>query len=263
VFLAPAKAKKIHFEFALGLDNYIESKDKESNTNVCKFKVLSGDVIEEREEVEGGEKEKGIISLHFNGKLLTIIVNKDDKEIERISFQAVSGRPQKKSNNKHYFTYEKERQMLKSEGPIPEGEYYITPLSENIDDGVQYWNQIGYWQRLKSNLGGGQWRGGTSAWGTIRIPIQPKTKTLTNAQEQTITRGDFFIHGGAEAGSAGCIDLLDKNELFFDKLLHYVEQYKDEILDNQGKIPLIVKYEDNTTMECDANRYTKYCKPID
>ena len=37
VFLAPAKAKKIHFEFALGLDNYIESKDKESNTNVCKF----------------------------------------------------------------------------------------------------------------------------------------------------------------------------------------------------------------------------------
>ena len=55
VFLAPAKAKKIHFEFALGLDNYIEGKDKESNTNVCKFKVLSGDVIEEREEVEGGD----------------------------------------------------------------------------------------------------------------------------------------------------------------------------------------------------------------
>ena len=55
VFLAPAKAKKIHFEFALGLDNYIESKDKESNTNVCKFKVLSGDVIEEREEVERGD----------------------------------------------------------------------------------------------------------------------------------------------------------------------------------------------------------------
>lgn len=39
--------------------------------------------------------------------------------------------------------------------------------------------------------------------GTIRIPIQTKTKTLTNAQEQTITREDFFIHGGAEAGSAG------------------------------------------------------------
>ena len=55
VFLAPAKAKKIHFEFALGLDNYIEGKDKESNTNVCKFKVVSGDVIEEREEVEGGD----------------------------------------------------------------------------------------------------------------------------------------------------------------------------------------------------------------
>ena len=73
VFLAPAKAKKIHFEFALGLDNYIESKDKESNTNVCKFKVLSGDVIEEREEVEGDnletqeqDKQKQILEVYFS-----------------------------------------------------------------------------------------------------------------------------------------------------------------------------------------------------
>ena len=75
-------------------------------------------------------------------------------------------------------------------------------------------------------------------------------------------RGDFFIHGGVQAGSAGCIDLWDKNELFFDKLLDYVKRYKDEILKNQGKIPLVVKYEDNTTMECDSDFYTKYCKPI-
>lgn len=68
---------------------------------------------------------------------------------------------------------------------------------------------------------------------------------------------------GAEAGSAGCIDLWKNNNEFFRILLEYVEQYKDEILDNQGKIPLIVKYEDNTTMECDDSLYTKYCKPID
>ncbi|WP_104717770.1 hypothetical protein [Helicobacter trogontum] len=66
VFLAPAKAKKIHFEFALGLDNYIESKDKESNTNVCKFKVLSGDVIEEREEVESLEAKENQESIQGN-----------------------------------------------------------------------------------------------------------------------------------------------------------------------------------------------------
>ncbi|EDO7990867.1 DUF2778 domain-containing protein, partial [Campylobacter coli] len=206
---------------------------------------------------------KGIISLHFNGKLLTIIVNKDDKEIERISFQAVSGSPQEKSNGKHYFTYEKERQMLKSEGPIPEGEYYITPLSENIDDGVQYWDKIGKLDKIFGYIGRGKWGGRIYDWGTIRIPIQPKTKTLTDSQGHTVTRGDFFIHGGAEAGSAGCIDLWKNNNEFFRILLEYVERYKDEILKNQGKIPLVVKYEDNTTMECDSNFYTKYYKPID
>ena len=80
VFLAPAKAKKIHFEFALGLDNYIESKDKESNTNVCKFKVLSGDVIEEREEVEGGERTDTIQIFNKEGIYLFSIERKDRTE---------------------------------------------------------------------------------------------------------------------------------------------------------------------------------------
>lgn len=179
----------------------------------------------------------------------------------------MSGRPQK-INGKHYFTYEKERQILESEGPIPEGEYYITPLSKNVDDGVQEWDKIGIWQQLKSTLGGGQWAGGTPAWGTIRIPIQPKTITLTDSKGNTITRNNFFIHGGAAAGSAGCIDLWDKNEMFFEKFLNYVEQYKDEILKNQGKIPLIVKYEDSTKVECDnvvlfnQGIDTNYCKPV-
>ena len=219
VFLAPAKAKKIHFEFALGLDNYIESKDKESNTNVCKFKVLSGDVIEEREEVEGGEKEKGIISLHFNGKLLTIIVNKDDKEIERISFQAVSGSPQEKSNGKHYFTYEKERQMLKNEGPIPEGEYYID--INKISEVPTY--------RLDRQY----------SWGVKNVPIE-----LNN--QETYGRYGFYIHGSWSAGSAGCIDLWDKNEMFFDKLIKLSKKF------NVNRIPLVVEYKD-LIMECSKN----------
>ena len=44
----------------------IESKDKESNTNVCKFKVLSGDVIEEREEVESLEAKENQVSIQGN-----------------------------------------------------------------------------------------------------------------------------------------------------------------------------------------------------
>ena len=203
-----------------------------------------------------------VISLHFNGKLLRIIVNKSGKEVERIAFQAVSGRPQK-VGDKYYFTYEKERQMLKSERPIPEGEYYITPLSENINDGVQEWDNLTNIDKLLAYTGRGKWGGRIYDWGTIRIPIQPKIVTLTDSKGQLITRNNFFIHGGAEAGSAGCVDLWDKNELFFEKFLHYVEKYKEEILNNQGKIPLIVKYENNTIMECDNDFYTKYCKPID
>ena len=54
------------------------------------------------------------------------------------------------------------------------------------------------------------------------------TKILTDSKGQAVTRNNFFIHGGAEAGSAGCIDLWDKNELFFEKFLHYVEKHKGE-----------------------------------
>ncbi len=78
-------------------------------------------------------------------------------------------------------------------------------------------------------------------------------KTIIDSKGQTIIRLNFFICIRVEARSARCIDLWDKNELFFEKLLHYVEQYQDEILKNQGKIPLVVKYENNTTMECDNN----------
>lgn len=184
--------------------------------------------------------------------------------MESKNTQAVSGRPQE-IDGKHYFTYEKERQMLENEGAIPEGEYYITPLSENVDDGVQELslasNIVGSVSWILSKFGArkrGAFYGGSYAWGKIRIPIQPKTITLTDSKGNIITRKDFFIHGGADAGSAGCIDLWDKNELFFEKFLGYVEEYKNDILKNDGKIPLGVKYEDSAKVECGSN--LKYCK---
>jgi len=209
--------------------------------------------------------------LEFNGKMLTIIVRESDS-IQRISFQAVSGKPQA-INGKYYFTYEKERQMLEGEGAIPEGEYYITPLSENVDDGVQEWDKIGVEQKVGGWLSFvgkkiGSWAKATPAWGTIRIPIQPKEITLKDSKGNVIIRNNFFIHGGAAAGSAGCIDLWENNNSFFKILLEYTEKYKDKILKNQGKIPLIVKYEDSTKVECDnvdlfgQSIDTKYCKPV-
>ena len=195
------------------------------------------------------------IALKFDGEFLSILINGKMKH----SFQAVSGEAQK-MNDKYYFTYEKERQMLKNEGPIPEGEYFITPLSENEDDSVQEWNKIGFWQQLKSKLGGGQWAKATPAWGKIRIPIQPKIKIVINFQGKEVVRNDFFIHGGVEAGSAGCIDLWKNNDDFFKVFLEYVEKHKKDILLNQGKIPLTVKYKNNIKVECDNSTFTKHCK---
>ena len=43
-----------------------------------------------------------------------------------------------------------------------------------------------------------------SAGGSHRITIHPYDDTATYG------RGGFFIHGGAEAGSAGCIDLTSR-----------------------------------------------------
>lgn len=62
----------------------------------------------------------------------------------------------------------------------------------------------------------------------------------------------YLICRDLKAGSAGCIDLWKNNNEFFRILLEYVEQYKDKILKNQGKIPLIVEYESSTKVECDS-----------
>jgi len=42
IFLAPAKIKRIEFEFANGIDNIIEERDKDENKdNVCKIVLIN------------------------------------------------------------------------------------------------------------------------------------------------------------------------------------------------------------------------------
>ena len=155
------------------------------------------------------------IALKFDGEFLSILINGKMKH----SFQAVSGEAQK-MNDKYYFTYEKERQMLKNEGPIPEGEYFITPLSENEDDSIQVLKPSDEFVGLTSGAINsllqfatlptkkfGKFYGGSYAWGKTRIPIQPKIKIIINSQGKSVIRDNFFIHGGISVGSAGCIDL--------------------------------------------------------
>lgn len=158
------------------------------------------------------------LSLYFNGKFLIFKVIEKDK-ILKFSYKAVSGRALK--NGK--FDYSKERQKMKSEGPLPEGEYYINPQE------IQYSENRTKIDKLKGSIGRGTMPGGEYSWGKGRIWIKPSEVYIDG-----ILRNNFSIHGGREEGSAGCIDLTNNDVDFFRK----IEQYRKE----STKIKLFVKY---------------------
>jgi len=83
-------------------------------------------------------------------------------------------------------------------GPIPPGLYYLLP-SEISQGGF-----------LRNLLGD---------WGKYRVPLHPFRNT------ETYNRSNFFLHGGKKPGSAGCIDIGDKDtELFplLEKLENFI-----------------------------------------
>ena len=118
----------------------------------------------------------------FDGKKFTLYEN--DKPI--ISWDAVSGAKGYQSP---------EYQHIKDKGTIPEGTY-VARQSE-----LQFYKDITWDNRLRSAVGFGTWRGGTDSWGESRVWLEPSKET------NTYDRSGFSVHGGAEPGSAGCIDL--------------------------------------------------------
>ena len=176
------------------------------------------------------------ISLYFDGLHLTMIINNLSGK-QTYTFQAVSGRGIER-NSSLYFQYNHEREFIENGGPIPRGIYYITPLSSNPDNSIQF---ISISEELVGSIYSlfGQKKtsfpGGSYAWGSVRVPIQPKTKEITNGNKY-VTRKNFFIHGGAKAGSAGCIDLFRDNNHFFSTLIEYSKLFRSD------KIPLEVDY---------------------
>lgn len=125
--------------------------------------------------------------LYFNGDYLVLLGPKTNTP-----FPAVSG----SRNDKGLFDYSVERQKVPFKGPIPEGDYWIQPS--------QMWEN-GLFKR-----------GSRIAWGNFRLTIHPYPATATHG------RGGFFIHGGSNPGSAGCIDLT----MYMDK---FVEKLKQEL----------------------------------
>ena len=141
------------------------------------------------------------VFLFFNGSHL---VSSDGI----LLLNAVSGKPIKEDNKyqrfyDHYektsyrtFDYSYDRQGMKNEGGIPHGLYYI--ISE--EERSAYSSPI-------SHLSG------YSSWGKYSWSLHPdKNTNLRN-------RSGFFIHGGSEFGSGGCIDLRRQDRAFRDYLL--------------------------------------------
>ena len=76
----------------------------------------------------------------------------------------------------------------RGEGPIPPGEY--TADSDDLSD--------------PSSLGDIA-RNTLGDWGDFRVPLEPRQGTDVK-DEDGKDRDGFFLHGGSEEGSAGCID---------------------------------------------------------
>ena len=113
----------------------------------------------------------------------------------------------------------KEFQGAKDQGPIPEGRWRVR------QDRYQKFDDIPLRKQLEALFGRGTWPGGTDSWGRNRIWIEPLPGT------QTLGRRDFSIHGGADPGSAGCVDLT-----------HQMPEFTKHFRDYGADMDLVIRY---------------------
>ena len=172
----------------------------------------------------------------FDGQYMTLVENYGNNSVVR-RMPAVSGR----QNEDGSFSYSKERQHMKNEGPIPEGRHNIELSS------IRYVKDAGFFNRAASVATDlynavaartplptidkvGAFPGGDRlAWGegSVDIKLDPQVARETE-------RDGLTVHGGWFPGSAGCIDLVDNDKEFFKQL----ERFRDK----RDEIPLIVDY---------------------
>ena len=62
--------------------------------------------------------------------------------------------------------------------------------------------------------------GGREAWGNHRILLEAEKETYTNG------RSGFFVHGGNNPGSNGCVDLTDS----MDEFTRWFRGYGNDIM---------------------------------
>ena len=144
------------------------------------------------------------------GECVTFVFDGEFLSGIEFSCEAVSGKPikieSKGGTTKKIFNYSKERQKLKNEGSLPEGEYTFTPFIEgNIYKSSRH---------VIRNPG----------WGNYSWELKPKLGTITHG------RGGFFIHGGWYWGSAGCIDIKEMDKAFNNHMERIIKENKSMCL---------------------------------
>ena len=162
--------------------------------------VMQYDVYDKNGKVVSSQTLNGVkFGLVFNGTELTQL--RADGTMRTIP--AVSGRVS------GWGEVHPGMQADRGRGPIPAGQYSFNPRD------IQ---SIPAADRLLGLVGRRGWPGGTHAWGSQRVFLNPGDGT------NTYGRSGFSIHGGASPGSAGCIDLCDMVNTFFSEIPRDVDQ---------------------------------------
>lgn len=99
-----------------------------------------------------------------------------------------------------------EHQALKDAGPLPEGTWLARQSR---------FERMGVYGSVAGWTGRGTWPGATASWGRFRVWLEPVGSTAT------YERSGFSIHGGINAGSAGCVDLTQNIDEFARYFLAY------------------------------------------
>ena len=176
----------------------------------------------------------GLDKFVYDGNKLCRISD-DGKDCKKC-WEAISGHADENGN----YDFSKERQKVRSEGPIPEGEYLI-PSNKTKDPGERGNWDLEDWEYRRKN----RWpwqvkleKRGPVAWGRNFGRLEPKPGT------ETYGRHSFNIHGGTSKGSAGCIDMGNNEKEFFEELRRDFAK--------EGEATVIVDYSGASSKACEC-----------
>lgn len=176
--------------------------------------------------------------LLFDGQFLKFITN--GRTVRQ--WNAWSGRTKwNAATDEHRKLAEKltkiEFMRYKDQGPIPEGIYNLGPIQRRSNGNALNLNIKKDWYGIMKQYLDDFTKNGDRhafnngsiqdmiAWGNYRMAIVPKKGT------NTFNRGSFYLHGGAVAGSIGCIDLVDKIDDFVKYYQGYLGNSKSNTID--------------------------------